>query len=223
MKKIYLTESELRGVINNTISEAFFTGGTNPLSWVGDMFGGLKGMYRGEGYEYGKSLTSLGRFLRKLQKLDKPNTEIIGYLDILSTKIDNSRMSQNKKTALKDLIDSVKKEFNDYQAELDDVVNKISSNTILQPTNNPQPNQQPNPQPNQQPNPQPNPQPTREWYYLYNNNLRGAYSMDQIEMLIGVGIIERTTPVWKSGMPGWANAFTVGELQPLFNQTPPTP
>jgi hypothetical protein len=143
MKKVYLTESELRGVINNTISEAFFTGGTNPLSWVGNMFGGLKGVYRGEGYEYGKSLTSLGRFLRKLQKLDKPNTEIIGYLDILSTKIDNSRMSQNKKTALKDLIDSVKKEFNEYQAELDDVINKISSNTILQPTNNPQPNQTP--------------------------------------------------------------------------------
>jgi oligoendopeptidase F len=107
------------------------------------MFGGLKGVYRGEGYEYGKSLTSLGRFLRKLQKLDKPNTEIIGYLDILSQKIDKSKMSQNKKTALKDLIDSVKKEFNEYQAELDDVINKISSNTILQPTNNPQPNQTP--------------------------------------------------------------------------------
>jgi hypothetical protein len=216
MKKVYLTESELRGIINNTISEAsFFKDGTNPLSRVGNMFGGLKGVYRGEGYEYGKSLTSLGRFLRKLQKLDKPNTEIIGYLDILSTKIDNSRMSQNKKTALKDLIDSVKKEFNDYQAELDAVINKISSNTILQPTNNPQPNQQPNPQPN--------PQPTREWYYVDNNNRRGPFSMDQIEMLIGGGIIERTTPVWKSGMPGWANAFTVGELQPLFNQTPPTP
>jgi hypothetical protein len=215
MKKVYLTESELRGVINNTISEAFFTGGTNPLSWVGNMFGGLKGVYRGEGYEYGKSLTSLGRFLRKLQKLDKPNTEIIGYLDILSQKIDKSKMSQNKKTALKDLIGSVKKEFYEYQAELDDVINKISGNNITQPTNSSQSNQQPNPQPN--------PQPTREWYYVDNNNRRGPFSMDQIEMLIGGGIIERTTPVWKSGMPGWANAFTVGELQPLFNQTPPTP
>jgi hypothetical protein len=216
MKKVYLTESELRGIINNTISEAsFFTGGTNPLSWVGNMFGGLKGVYRGEGYEYGKSLTSLGRFLRKLQKLDKPNTEIIGYLDILSQKIDKSKMVQDKKTALKGLIGSVKKEFNEYQAELVDVINQISSNNITQSTNNQQPNQQPNPQPN--------PQPTKEWYYLYNNNRHGPYSMDVIEMLIGGGIIERTTPVWKSGMPGWANAFTVGELQPLFNQTPPTP
>jgi len=211
MKKVYLTESELRGVINNTISEAFFTGGTNPLSWVGNMFGGLKGVYRGEGYEYGKSLTSLGRFLRKLQKLDKPNTEIIGYLDILSQKIDKSKMSQDKKTALKDLIDPVKKEFNEYQAKLDDVINKISGNNITQSTNSSQPNQQPNPQP------------TREWYFVNNNNRRGPLSMDQIEMYIDGGIIERTTPVWKSGMPGWANAFTVGELQPLFNQTPPTP
>ena len=211
MKKVYLTESELRGVINNTISEAFFTGGTNPLSWVGNMFGGLKGVYRGEGYEYGKSLTSLGRFLRKLQKLDKPNTEIIGYLDILSQKIDKSKMPQDKKTALKDLIDPVKKEFNEYQAKLDDVINKISGNNITQSTNSSQPNQQPNPQP------------TREWYFLNNNNRYGEFSIDQIEMLINRGIIERTTPVWKSGMPGWANAFTVGELQPLFNQTPPTP
>jgi len=216
MKKVYLTESELRGIINNTISEAsFFKDGTNPLSRTINMFGGLKGVYRGEGYEYGKSLTSLGRFLRKLQKLDKPNTEIIGYLDILSTKIDKGQMSQDKKTALKGLIDSVKKEFNEYQAKLDDVINKISGNNITQSTNSSQPNQQPNPQPN--------PQPTREWYYVDNNNRRGPFSMDQIEMLIGGGIIERTTPVWKSGMPGWANAFTVGELQPLFNQTPPTP
>ena len=215
MKKVYLTESELRGVINNTISEAFFTGGTNPLSWVGNMFGGLKGVYRGEGYEYGKSLTSLGRFLRKLQKLDKPNTEIIGYLDILSQKIDKSKMSQNKKTALKDLIGSVKKEFYEYQAELDDVINKISSNTILQPTNNQQPNQQPNPQPNPQPN---------RWYYLDDyGNTKGPYTIHQIKMLIDGGTIVRITPVLKSGMPGWTRAFTVGELQPLFNQTPPTP
>jgi hypothetical protein len=143
MKKVYLTESELRGVINNTISEAFFTGGTNPLSWVGNMLGGLKGVYRGDGYEYGKSLTSLGRFLRKLKKLDKPNTEIIGYLDILSQKIDKSKMSQDKKTALKYLIDSVKTEFTEYQTELDNVINKISSNNITQPTNNQQPNQTP--------------------------------------------------------------------------------
>jgi hypothetical protein len=212
MKKVYLTESELRGVINNTISEAsFFTGGTNPLSWVGNMFGGLKGVYRGEGYEYGKSLTSLGRFLRKLKKLDKPNTEIIRYLDILSQKIDKGQMVQDKKTALKGLIDSVKKEFNEYQAELDNVINKISGNNITQSTNSSQSNQQPNPQP------------TREWYFVNNNNRRGPLSMDQIEMYIDGGIIERTTPVWKSGMPGWANAFTVGELQPLFNQTPPTP
>jgi len=224
MKKVYLTESELRGVINNTISEAsFFKDGTNPLSRVGNMFGGLKGVYRGEGYEYGKSLTSLGRFLRKLKKLDKPNTEIIKYLDILSTKIDKGQMVQDKKTALKGLIDSVKNEFNEYQAELVNVINKISGNNVTQSTNSSQPNQQPNPQPNQQPNPQPNPQPTREWYYVDNNNRRGPFSMDQIEMLIGGGIIERTTPVWKSGMSGWANAFTVGELQPLFNQTPPTP
>jgi hypothetical protein len=143
MKKVYLTESELRGIINNTISEAFFTDGTNPLSRVGNMFGGLKGVYRGEGYEYGKSLTSLGRFLRKLKKLDKPNTEIIGYLDILSQKIDKSKMSQDKKTALKYLIDSVKTEFTEYQTELDNVINKISSNNITQPTNNQQPNQTP--------------------------------------------------------------------------------
>jgi hypothetical protein len=52
-------------------------------------------------------------------------------------------MSQDKKTALKCLIDSVKTEFTEYQTELDNVINKISSNNITQPTNNQQPNQTP--------------------------------------------------------------------------------
>jgi len=216
MKKVYLTESELRLLIENTISEAsFFNDGTNPLSRVGNMLGGLRGMYRGEGYEYGKSLVSLGRFLRKLKKLDKPNTEIIRYLGILSQKIDKGQIPQDKKNALKDLIDSVKTKFNEYQAEIDYVINQISSNNITQPTNNQQPNQQPNPQPNPQPN---------RWYYLDDyGNTKGPYTIHQIKMLIDGGTIVRITPVLKSGMPGWTRAFTVGELQPLFNQTPPTP
>jgi hypothetical protein len=52
-------------------------------------------------------------------------------------------MSQDKKTALKGLIDSVKKEFYEYQAELDNVINKISGNNITQPTNSSQSNQTP--------------------------------------------------------------------------------
>ena len=145
MRKVYLTEGQLRFIIESTIKEqSFFKDGRNPLSRLGDFIGGIKGIYRGEGYEYGASLTSLGRFLQRLKKLDKPNAEVIKHLDMLSQRIDKSSMNINKKDMLKGLIDGVKKEFNDYQAELDNVINTIKTGN-LSPTSQPSP--QPSPQP----------------------------------------------------------------------------
>lgn len=145
MRKVYLTEGQLRSIIESTIKEeSFFKDGRNPLSRLGDFIGGIKGIYRGEGYEYGASLTSLGRFLQRLKKLDKPNAEVIKHLDMLSQRIDKSSMNINKKDMLKGLIDGVKKEFNDYQAELDNVINTIKTGN-LSPTSQPSP--QPSPQP----------------------------------------------------------------------------
>ena len=161
MKKVYLTESELRGVIHNTIQEeslfskevverllqeqSFFEDGRNPLSRVGDFFGGLKGMYKGEGFKYGEHSTALSRFLNRLKKLDVPNGEVMKHLDKLIDRRDKSSMTQDRKDGLKAMIQDVQKEFKEYQDELDSTINKIKRGNI-------QPPQQPTQQTQQQPN-----------------------------------------------------------------------
>jgi len=176
MKKVYLTESQLREVIHNTIQEesifqkevverllqeqSFFEDGRNPLSRVGDFIGGLKGMYKGEGYKYGEHSTALSRFLNRLKKLDAPNEEVMKHLNKLLTRIQNSSMTQDRKDALERMIQDVIREFNEYQSTLDSTINNIKSGNIqppqptIQPTRRkrkrkPQTQQQPN-QPIQQ-------------------------------------------------------------------------
>jgi len=159
MKKVYLTESELRGVIHNTIQEesifqkevverllqeqSFFKDGRNPLSRVGDFFGGLKGMYKGEGFKYGEHSTALSRFLNRLKKLDVPNGEVMKHLDKLIDRIDKSSMTQDRKDGLKAMIQDVQREFKEYQDELDSTINKIKSGNIQPPRPTPQPTQTP--------------------------------------------------------------------------------
>lgn len=174
MKKVYLTESQLREVIHNTIQEesifpkevverllqeqSFFKDGRNPLSRVGDFIGGVKGMYKGEGYKYGEHSTALSRFLNRLKKLDAPNEEVIEHLNKLLTRIQNSSMTQDRKDALERMIQDVIREFNEYQSTLDSTINKIKRGNI-QPQLNIQPTTQPTrrkrkrkPQTQQQPN-----------------------------------------------------------------------
>lgn len=134
MRKIYLTESQLRGIIKRTIEEqSFFLDGRNPLSRVGDFFGGLRGTYKGEGFKYGEHSTALSRFLKRLKKLDVPNQQVMKHLDLLLTRIKNSSMTQDRKDVLERMITSVKKEFKEYQSELDTTINNIKSGNIQPP------------------------------------------------------------------------------------------
>lgn len=134
MRKIYLTESQLRGIIQATIEEqSFFLDGRNPLSRVGDFFGGLRGTYKGEGFKYGEHSTALSRFLNRLKKLDVPNQQVMKHLDLLLTRIKNSSMTQDRKDVLERMITSVKKEFKEYQSELDTTINNIKSGNIQPP------------------------------------------------------------------------------------------
>ena len=226
MKKVYLTESQLRGVIHNTIEEesmfskevverllqeqSFFEDGRNPLSRVGDFFGGLKGIYKGEGFKYGEHSTALSRFLNRLKKLDAPNTEVMKHLDKLIDRIDKSSMTQDRKDGLKAMIQDVQKEFKEYQDELDSTINKIKGGNI-----------QSNPQPNPQPQPQPAPQ--SEYHLFINGQKIGPHNLQQIEQWVQNGLVTRDIFVWKPGMIGWVEAKKVPELSNLFTSPPPNP
>ena len=123
MRKIYLTESQLRGIIQATIEEqSFFKDGRNPLSRVRDAISGLKGMYRGEGYEYYSNLSSLQGFVKRLKRLDVPNEEVIKQLETLKTRVKNSKMTTARKTDIIKYIDELISSFDVYRSKLDAII-----------------------------------------------------------------------------------------------------
>ncbi len=85
-----------------------------PTEGLSDMVSGLKGVWRGEGYDYFKYLNSLKRQMNSLQKLDKPNQKIMNELSSLKNKITSSKMPPQKRDNLIRTIDSAIGHFNSY-------------------------------------------------------------------------------------------------------------
>lgn len=131
MKKIYLTESQLRDIIQATIEEqSFFKDGRNPLSRVRDAISGLKGMYRGEGYEYYSNLSSLQGFVKRLKRLDQPNEEVIKQLETLKTRVENSKMTTARKDTIKKNIDLLITDFGKYRTRLDAILTALKNKQL---------------------------------------------------------------------------------------------
>ena len=85
-----------------------------PTEGVSDMVSGLKGVWRGEGYDYFKYLSNLKRQMSSLQKLDKPNHKIMTELGSLKNKITSSKMPPQKRDNLIRTIDAAIGHFNSY-------------------------------------------------------------------------------------------------------------
>ncbi len=114
-KVIRLTESDLEKIVQKVIKEQETQEG------LGDIYQGLKGVWRGEGYDYFKYLSSLRGITRKLRKLDEPNVKVMGDLYQLRTKVDTSKMPTDKKSNLLKTIDAAKDHFKSYST----LINKI--------------------------------------------------------------------------------------------------
>lgn len=81
---------------------------------LSDVVSGLKGAWRGEGYDYFKYLNQLKNSMSNLQRLDKPNHKIMKELNSLKSKISVSKMPTEKKDNLTRAIDGALAHFNSY-------------------------------------------------------------------------------------------------------------
>jgi hypothetical protein len=118
-KVIRLTESDLERIVKQVIEEQETQEGVfDPLV---NAYQGLKGVWRGEGYDYFKYLSSLRGITRKLRKLDEPNVKVMGDLYQLRTKVDTSKMPTDKKSNLLNTIDAAMDHFKSYST----LINKI--------------------------------------------------------------------------------------------------
>lgn len=68
----------------------------------------------------------------------------------------------------------------------------------------------------------PPPPPTVSYMIVENGAQAGPFNMAQLQQLVAMGRLTPQTYVWCQGMPAWAYAAQVPQLQPLF-QAAPTP
>lgn len=111
-KVIKLTESDLNRLVQRVIEEQEMEEGI--LDPVVNTYQGLKGVWRGYGYDYFKYLSSLRQLTRKLKKLDEPNTKIMTQLKDLKTKVQSSKMPPERKKDLETAIDGAISHFSSY-------------------------------------------------------------------------------------------------------------
>ena len=86
---------------------------------IGNVMQGLKGVWRGEGYDYFKQVSALKNVAKRLKKLDEPNRDIMMELSGLKTEISASKMPQNKKQNLVNAIDQAISHFQTYSNYID--------------------------------------------------------------------------------------------------------
>ena len=132
MKKFIISEEEKNSILSQHVNEGHsisenmmgvaFGSEMNGLKvkkeetteGLSDMVSGLKGVWRGEGYDYFKYLNKLKSSMSNLQRLDKPNHKIMNELTGLKNKISQSKMPTDKKNNLTSAIDSAIGHFNSY-------------------------------------------------------------------------------------------------------------
>lgn len=122
MANIIITEEQLKELID----EASIGSDIANLR-LGNIAKGLKGIWRGEGYDYFSYLNTLKNILRKLDKIDKPNESIMNDLEKIKSSLSSSKMSQSKKNNIINQIDTAKSHFLQYRAIIDQLTKKLET------------------------------------------------------------------------------------------------
>ena len=123
--KIYITENQLNSVVKRLVNEEQIEEGI--FDGISNLYQGLKGVWRGEGFDFFKYLNSLKGMAKELKRLDAPNVKIMTKLTDLKNKISASTMPQEKKGQLIFEIDKALKNFKEYSEHinnLDDIANQ---------------------------------------------------------------------------------------------------
>jgi len=126
-KVIKITESDLEKIILRVIEEQELEEGL--FDPIVNRYQGLKGVWRGEGYDYFKYLSSLRQITKKLKKLDEPNSRVMNQLRDLKNKVSISKMPTDKKDNLSNSIDAAINHFNAY-SNLINTIEQLASQKL---------------------------------------------------------------------------------------------
>lgn len=126
-KVVKLTESDLENIVKKVIKEQETQEGV--FDPVVDTYQGIKGAFKGEGYDYFKYLSSLRGLTKKLKQADIPNKKLMNSLLDLRLKVEHSRIPFEKKNDLKSAIDSAMGHFEAYSNLVDTIEKLVSQKT----------------------------------------------------------------------------------------------
>lgn len=118
MKNIKITKSQLEFLTEKVQQKNLEEG---ILGGIKDVYRGLKGVWRGEGFDYFKYLSTLQRLTKDLKKLDIPNKKIMTQLTDLKNKISVSKMPTDKRDNLIKTIDDAMSHFDSYSNLIDKI------------------------------------------------------------------------------------------------------
>lgn len=120
MKKVIkLTEKDITKLVQRVIEEQEMEEGI--LDPVRNVAQGLKGVWRGEGYEYYNFMSALSNIIRDLKRADRPNHKLMDDLLKLKGKVIASKMNTAKRDQLERYIDEAEKYFNLYQTSIEGI------------------------------------------------------------------------------------------------------
>lgn len=126
-KVIRLTEKELNNIVKRVVQESEMEEGIfDPIT---SRIQGLKGVWRGEGYDYFKYLSNLSQLTRQLKKLDEPNAKIMVKLTNLKNKVLSSKMPPEKKSNLSSAIDQAINHFTSYSNAIN-TIERLASDRL---------------------------------------------------------------------------------------------
>ena len=122
--KIYLTENQLNAVVKKLVKEEEMKEGI--FDGISNVFQGLKGVWRGEGYDFFRYLNQLKNLVGTMKK----HGQAIEKLQDLKVKVTSSKMSGEKKGQIIQEIDKLILAFQKYSGELSRVDQEINDRLV---------------------------------------------------------------------------------------------
>lgn len=120
-----LNEQDIDRIVNRVLNEDL----GDPLSGLRGFASGLKGVWRGEGYDYYKNLSILLGLTKRLQSKAKGTDYLYNQLSLLKNKVSSSKMTDDRKEKINSAIDLIINNIDELKGSLDNVIN--AANTRL--------------------------------------------------------------------------------------------
>lgn len=114
-----LNEQDIDRIVNRVLNEDL----GDPFGGIKSVARGLKGVWRGEGYDYYKNLSLLLGLAQRLQSKAKGTDYLYNQMIQLKNKVGGSKMTDDKKDKIYNAIDLITNNIDELKNSLDNVTN----------------------------------------------------------------------------------------------------